>query len=56
MDIQAINADLQVLADKYQVHFKGTATPVSPDVDVFDVTVSPSPAAPVEATPEAPAA
>ena len=32
--------DLQALADKYQVHIKGTVTPVSPEVDAFDVTIT----------------
>lgn len=38
-DPTALNADLQALADKYQVHISGTATPVDPQNDPFDVTV-----------------
>ena len=38
------NVDLQALADKYQVHVKGVATPVNPDEDAFDITASAVPA------------
>jgi len=34
------NVDLQALADKYQVHITGKATPVNPDEDDFDITAN----------------
>jgi len=38
IDSAAFNAELQALADKYQVHITGKATPVNPDEDDFDIT------------------
>ena len=52
------NLDLQVLANKYQVHVKGIATPVNPEEDAFDIVatattpVTPAPTdAPTDPTP-----
>lgn len=40
VDYTALNAEIQTLADKYQVHIAGKATPVNPDEDDFDITVT----------------
>ncbi len=56
MDIQAINADLQALADKYQAHFTGTVTPVAVETDAFDVTVTAVAPTPVDAPADQPVA
>lgn len=38
--------DLKALCDKYQLHIKGVATPVNPEVDAFDVTAEATPVTP----------
>lgn len=38
MDKTAFEAELLALANKYQVHITGKATPVNPEEDDFDVT------------------
>lgn len=45
VDFTSFNTDLQALADKYGVEIKGTATPVAPDSDPFDVVATPTPSA-----------
>ena len=50
------DVDLQALANKYQVHIVGTATPVDPANEAFDITVQAVLPAPVETDPAAPAA
>ncbi len=42
IDFVAFNAELQTLADKYQVEIKGTAVPISPDLDSFDISAVPA--------------
>jgi hypothetical protein len=42
VDFTAFNTELQALADKYQVEIKGTASPVAPDQDDFDILATPA--------------
>jgi hypothetical protein len=42
IDRDALQADLQALADKHQAHLLVTATPVSVEDLKFDVTASPT--------------
>jgi len=44
MDFTAFNTALQALADQYQVEIKGTANPIAPDQDAFDIIATPAPA------------
>jgi hypothetical protein len=44
-DRTAFEAGLQALADQYQVHVVGTATPVSPEDDKFDISAVVTPPA-----------
>lgn len=45
------DVELKALATKFQVHIKGTATPVNPDEDVFDITADAVPAPADQPTP-----
>lgn len=48
MDKVNFEADLLALANKYQVHISGKATPINPEEDDFDITAQ---ATPVDTTP-----
>jgi hypothetical protein len=52
MDKVNFEADLLALANKYQVHISGKATPINPEEDDFDITAQATPqTTPVDTSP-----